>query len=111
MKKKIPDLTQQLVLAMKENSNKWDFIVRVIEDEMKGIDYNIHQKKDDNGRDLDAKQIYDLLTWYGFLEYVIGLPEMILEKSVPKRTPEPYDFEVYPLKNIRDSITQDADEN
>jgi hypothetical protein len=108
--KKIPDLTSQLVSAMREDSNKWNFIVRILKQEKDAIDWNVHEKKDDQGKELTAKQIYELITWWQFLDYVINLPETILNESKPKPKQKEPDYEVYdlpkPLKGVRDEITE-----
>ena len=90
--KKIPDLTSQLVSAMREDSNKWNFIVRILKQEKDAIDWNVHEKKDDQGKELTAKQIYELITWWQFLDYVINLPETILNESRPKPKQKEPDF-------------------
>ena len=109
MPKKIPDINVQLVTAMRQPSEKWDFIVKILKQEKDGLDWNIHEKKSDEGKELTAKQIYELITWWQFLDYVINLPEVILNESKPKPKQKEPDFETYdlpkPLRGVKDEIT------
>lgn len=110
MKKKI-DSTLQLAQLMREDSPKWNAIVELIKKEKQSINENVFSRKDDEGNVLTDKQINDLITWHGFLDYVITLPETIIESMKQRPAQEEPDFETYDigLKPVRDKITNGTD--
>lgn len=93
---------------MKEDSPKWDAIVKVLESEKASILKNILSKQDDDGKELDSKQIYDLITWHSFIDYVVTLPELILGDAAPRQEQKESDNEVYdtPLSDVKQKIMQ-----
>lgn len=108
MKKKkepIVENSQVAILRDGKGSAFWVTLKRILEAERMEINAQILAKEE---LELSDKAVNDLIKWYGFLGYVVELPEKCIESLEKKPVNDGTDAEdsndPYPLETIRESI-------
>lgn len=107
-KNKEPKVEQSQVALLRDGMGSafWITLKRILTDERMEINAQILAKEE---LELTDKAVNDLIKWYGFLGYVVELPEKCIEslerKSVNDGTDEQDSNDPYPLEEVRNAIT------